>query len=301
MAWINWLIEPLGYAFMQRGILAAILVGIVCATVGAFIVLRGMAFFGDALAHSILPGVAVGYLVGGGAREPLFWWALLAAVISSLGIGAISKGAKIREDTAIGVVFAGMFALGIAMISTVRDYSVDLTHFLFGDVLGVTTGDLILTASFGGLIVLLVLLFYKEFLVLTFDPLLAVTLRLPARWLETLMLILIALAIVVSLQTVGIALMVAMLVTPAATGYLLSRRLPLMMALAAVIASLSGVIGLYISYYAGVASGAAIVLTSTAFFMLAWSMRSLQKRRNHSGSSKTANGDTPKEQYSTAK
>lgn len=272
------LTEPLGYAFMQRGVLAALMVGVVCALVGTYVVLRGMAFFGDALAHSILPGVAVGYLVGNGAREPLFWWALVAAIISSLGIGVISKGAKIREDTAIGIVFAGMFALGIALISTVRDYSVDLAHFLFGDVLGVSTADLGLIAIFGGLIVLLVLIFYKEFLVLTFDPLLAVTLRLPAKALETLMLILIALAIVVSLQAVGVALMVAMLVTPAAAGYLLTKRLTVMMALAAGIASLSGVIGLYISYYASVASGAAIVLTSTAFFILAWTVRTLQKR-----------------------
>lgn len=276
MSLLNWIIEPLGYAFMQRGFLAALMVGVVCAVVGTYIVLRGMAFFGDALAHSILPGVAVGYLVGGGAREPLFWWALLAAVISSIGIGVISKGAKIREDTAIGIVFAGMFALGIAMISTVRDYSVDLSHFLFGDVLGVSASDLRLTAIFGGLILLIVLLFYKEFMVMTFDPLLAVTLRLPASVLEYLMLILIALAIVVSLQTVGVALMVAMLVTPSAAAYLLTKRLPVMMALAAVIASLSGVIGLYISFYASVASGAAIVLTSTLFFVLAWSFRSLQ-------------------------
>jgi manganese/iron transport system permease protein len=278
MSWITLLTEPLGYAFMQRGILAALMVGVVCAMVGTYVVLRGMAFFGDALAHSILPGVAIGYLVGNGAREPLFWWALVSAVISSLGIGAISKGAKIREDTAIGIVFAGMFALGIALISTVRDYSVDLTHFLFGDVLGVSSSDLRLIAIFGTVIVILVLVFYKEFLVLTFDPLLAVTLRLPARALENLMLILIALAIVVSLQAVGVALMVAMLVTPAAAGFLLTKRLPIMMALAAAMASLSGIIGLYISYYASVASGAAIVLTSTAFFVLAWSFRTIQKK-----------------------
>ena len=248
---------------MVRGLLAALMVGMVCATVGTYVVLRGMAFFGDALSHAILPGVAIGYLVGGGARGPLFWWAMLAAVISSIGIGAISKGAKLSEDTAIGVVFAGMFALGIAMISTVRSYSVDLAHFLFGDVLGVSNTDLLLIGIFGGLIVLTVVLFYKEFLVLSFDPLLAMTLRLPAQLLEYLLLVLIALAIVVSLQTVGVALMVAMLVTPAATAYLLTRRLPTMMVLAAAIASASGVIGLYISYYASIASGAAIVLTST--------------------------------------
>ena len=273
----NWILEPLQYAFMQRGVAAALLVGIVCAVVGAFIVLRGMAFFGDALAHAILPGVAVGYLIGDGARAPLFWGALAAALLASFGIGAISRGTKIREDTAIGIVFASMFALGVALISTVRSYSVDLAHFLFGDVLGVSTGDLLLMAIFGAVIVLAVLIFYKEFLVLSFDPLLAATLRLPARLLEYLLLVLIALAIVVSLQTVGVALMVAMLVTPAAAAFLLTRRLPVMIGLAAVIACLSGVIGLYVSYYANIASGAAIVLTTTALFLLAWMGRAAQR------------------------
>ena len=273
-------LAPLGYAFMTRGFLAVFMVGIVCATVGVFIVLRGMAFFGDALAHAILPGVAIGYLVGGGARQPLFWWAMLAAILASIGIGTISKGTRIHEDTAIGVVFAGMFALGIALISTVRNYTVDLTHFLFGDVLGVSTNDLWLIAAFGSLIVLVMLALYKEFLVLTFDPLMAATLRLPTRWLEYLLLVLIALAIVVSLQTVGVALMVAMLVTPAATAYLLTRRLPIMMILAAVIASFSGVIGLYVSFYAAVASGAAIVLTSTAFFLIVWLFSTVARRKS---------------------
>jgi len=274
------LLAPLGYTFMARGFLAVLMVGVVCATVGVFIVLRGMAFFGDALAHAILPGVAIGYLVGGGARQPLFWWAMLAAILASIGIGTISKGTRIHEDTAIGVVFAGMFALGIALISTVRNYTVDLTHFLFGDVLGVSTNDLWLIAAFGSLIVLVMLALYKEFLVLTFDPLMAATLRLPTRWLEYLLLVLIALAIVVSLQTVGVALMVAMLVTPAATAYLLTRRLPIMMILAAVIASFSGVIGLYVSFYAAVASGAAIVLTSTAFFLIVWLFSTVARRKS---------------------
>ena len=190
---------------------------------------------------------------------------------------AISKGARLREDTAIGIVFAGMFALGIAMISTVRNYTVDLAHFLFGDVLGVTAGDLALMAIFGAAIVLAVLLFYKEFLLLSFDPLLAATLRLPVRGLDYLLMALIALAIVVALQTVGVALLVAMLVTPAATAYLLTRRLPFMMALAAALACLAGVIGLYLSYYISIASGAAIVLTSTAIFILVWAGRSLER------------------------
>ncbi len=267
---MNFLLEPLQYAFMVRGLIAAVAVGIVSAVVGTYVVLRGMAFFGDALAHSILPGVAVGYLVGGGAREPLFWWALVAAILSALGIGTISRNTKIKEDTAIGIIFAGTFALGIALISTVDGYTVDLAHFLFGDVLAVLDRDLWLIGAFGGLVILLILVFYKEFLVLSFDPIFAATLRLPVRLLDFLMLILIAVTIVVSLQAVGVALMVAMLVTPAATAYLLTKRLPVMMALAATFASISGVVGLYISYYWSIASGSAIVLVCTALFGLVW-------------------------------
>jgi manganese/iron transport system permease protein len=267
---INYLLQPLSYEFMQRGMLAAILVGIVCAVVGTYVVLRGMAFFGDALAHTILPGIALGYLVSGGAREPLFWWALGTAVAASLGIGAISRNAQIKEDTAIGIIFAGMFALGIAMISTVRSYAVDLSHFLFGDVLGVSTQSLWLILIFGGLVLMVVFAFYKEFMTLSFDPVLAATLRLPVGLLNNLLLGLIAVTVAVSLQTVGVALMVAMLVTPAATAYLLTHRLSRMMMLAALFASLSGVIGLYLSYYLSIASGAAIVLTATVFFLLAF-------------------------------
>jgi manganese/iron transport system permease protein len=274
---VNFLLEPLQYPFMLRGMVAALVVGIVCATVGTYVVLRGMAFLGDALAHAILPGVAIGYLVGDGARQPLFWWALGAAIMAALGIGVVSRGARLREDTAIGVVFAGMFALGIALISTVRGYSVDLAHFLFGDVLGVSTSDLLLTMIFAGLILAVILVFYKEFLVLSFDPVLARTLRLPARLLDYLLMILIALTIVISLQTVGIALMVALLVTPAAAAFLLTRRMHWMMILAALFASFSDVAGLYLSYYLGVASGAAIALTSTVVFFVAWLVNTLRR------------------------
>jgi manganese/iron transport system permease protein len=265
---MSFFFEPLQYSFMLRGLAAAVLVGIVCAVVGTYVVLRGMAFFGDALAHTILPGVALGYLFSGGVRDTLFWWALGTAVIAAFGIGAISKSSQIKEDTAIGVIFAGMFALGIALISTVRSYAVDLSHFLFGDVLGVSNGSLWLILIFGGIVLLTIVAFYKEFLTLSFDPILAITMRLPVGLLENLLLALIAVTIAVSLQTVGVALMVAMLVTPAATAYLLTHRLPVMMGLAAVFASLSGVIGLYLSYYLSIASGAAIVLTATAFFLL---------------------------------
>ena len=265
---INFLLQPLSYEFMQRGMLAAILVGIVCAIVGTYVVLRGMAFFGDALAHTILPGIALGYLISGGARDQLFWWALGTAVVAALGIGAISKNSEIKEDTAIGIIFAGMFALGIALISTVRSYAVDLSHFLFGDVLSVSSHSLWLILLFGGLVLLTIFAFYKEFTTISFDPILATTLRLPVGLFNNLLLTLIAITVAVSLQTVGVALMVAMLVTPAATAYLLTHRLSKMMILAAIFASLSGVIGLYLSYYLSIASGAAIVLTATMFFMI---------------------------------
>src|SRR5512139_3965157 len=228
---INWLMEPLSYEFMQRGIVAAILVGIVCAVIGTYVVLRGMAFFGDALAHTILPGIALGYLVSGGAREPLFWWALGTAIAAALAIGTITRDVQIREDTAIGIIFAGMFALGIALISTVRSYAVDLSHFLFGDVLSVSTQSLWLILFFGGIVLLVIFAFYKEFMTLSFDPILAATLRLPVGMLNNLLLILIAVTVAVSLQTVGVALMVAMLVTPAATAYLITHRLSSMMVL----------------------------------------------------------------------
>ena len=273
----NFLLTPLQYEFMQRGMIAAVLVGIVCAVVGTYVVLRGMAFFGDALAHTILPGIALGYLISGGARDVLFWWALGTAILAALGIGAISKNAEIKEDTSIGVIFAGMFALGIALISTVKSYAVDLSHFLFGDVLSVSTHSLWLILIFGGLVLVAVFAFYKEFMTLSFDPILAATLRLPVGMLNNLLLTLIAVTVAVSLQTVGVALMVAMLVTPAATAYLLTHRLSTMMILAAIFASLSGVIGLYLSFYWSIASGAAIVLTATVFFLVAFGWKKLRK------------------------
>jgi len=278
---LDLILSPLQYSFMVRGLFATVLTGIVCAVVGVYVVIRGMAFFGDALAHSILPGVAVGYLLSGGSREPLFWWGTGTAVLVSLAIGAVSRGAKIKEDTAIGIIFAGMFALGIAIISTVKSYTVDLTHFLFGDVLGVSGNQLIIIAAFSAVILLLVIGFYKEFLVLTFDPTLAATLRIPNRVFEYLQLVLIALAISVSFQAVGVALMVAMLVTPAAAAYLLTKRLPVMMILAATIAAISGVIGLYLSYYFNLASGPAIVLVATLIFVIAWVSKVPGRKKTH--------------------
>jgi ABC-type Mn2+/Zn2+ transport system permease subunit len=265
---VAWLMEPMGYAFMQRGLVASLIVGIICPILGTYVVLRGMAFFGDALAHIILPGVVVAFLLG----LPLGLGALVTGVLAALIIGAISRYTLIKEDAAIGVVFAGAFALGIALLSLQRSYAVDLAHLLFGNLLGVSSSDLWLAAGLGVLVLLIVLALYKEFLVLCFDPVLASTLRLPVGLLQNLLLVLIAVVIVVSLQTVGVALALAMLVTPASAAYLLSRRLPAMMALGALIGAVSAVVGLYLSFYWNVASGPAIVLVETAIFVLVFAL-----------------------------
>jgi manganese/iron transport system permease protein len=263
---IQWLAAPLAYGFMQRGMLAAVLVGALCAVVGCYVVLRSMAFLGDAMAHSILPGVAVAYMLKGN----LLVGALAAAVAVAFGIGALSKRGSVKEDSAIGILFAAALSLGILLISSMRTYALDLSHILFGDVLGVSPGDLIMTAGLAVVVLGAVLLFYKELLVVSFDPVLARTLRLPAEGIRYLLLVLLALTVVVSLQSVGIALVSAMLITPASTAYLLTRRLPRMMALSALLGALSSVVGLYASYYLNVVSGAAIVLTSTVFFLAAF-------------------------------
>ena len=279
----EWLVDPLRYAFMVRGITAAVAVGILCSAVGAFVVLRGMTFIGDALAHAVLPGLAVGFLTAGkGDRDSLFWWAMGTAILTALGMGWISSRTRFREDAAIGIVFAGMFALGIALISTVRGFSVDLVHFLFGNVLGVSTHDLFLIGLFGGLVLLFLFLFYKELVIVSFDITLARTLRIRAAFYRYLLFVLVAITVVLSLQTVGIGLMLAMLVTPASTAHLLTKRLPSMLLLGAVLGAVSGIVGLYLSFYWGVASGAAIVLVSIFFFLVALAATSLRSKPRQS-------------------
>jgi manganese/iron transport system permease protein len=264
---VSLVLEPLQYPFMLRALYAVLLVGTIAAVVGSFVVLRGMAFFGDALAHAVLPGLAVGYVVSGGQTQPLFWWALLTAVLAAVGIGVISRAGDLREDTAIGIVFAGMLALGVALISTTEGYAVDLTHILFGNVLAMSKNNLLLLGSFAVLIALVLALSYKELLVFSFDPVFARVVGLPTSTLHYTLLVLLAATTVVCLQTVGVALMLAMLVTPAATAYLFSQRVPAMMGLAAVFGAFSGVAGLYLSYYTQVASGAAVVLVATVVFL----------------------------------
>jgi manganese/iron transport system permease protein len=263
---IDFLWLPFSYGFMQRGFAAAVIVGGLCALVGCYVVLRSMAFMGDAMAHAILPGIAIAYLLGGNLQVG----ALIAAIAVALGIGFFSQEGEIKEDTAIGILFSAALSLGVALISRIRTYAVDLSHILFGDVLGVSPANLILIGGLAAAVILTVIIFYRPFLVVTFDPVLAKTLRMPTDLLRNLMLVLLSVTIVISLQTVGIGLVAAMLVTPAAAAYMLTRRLPVMMAYSILFGVISGIIGLYLSYYLNIASGASIVLVATLIFLAAY-------------------------------
>ena len=268
------LLTPLGYDFFVRALIASALVGVACAIVGSFVVLKGMSFIGDAVSHAAFPGIVIAYLVG----APIILGGAIAAIGTALGIGAITRRSGLRSDAIIGVLFAGMFALGVAIFSSIPNYVGDLFHFLFGDVLGISVGDLgALTLLVLGLLLVLRLL-WKELLFSTFDPLGAGATGLPVRRLDDLLLILIAVTIVISLQAVGIVLVVAMITTPAATAQLLVKRFTAMIQVAALIGVSAAVVGLYLSYSLDIASGAAIVILETALFLLALAYAAIQSR-----------------------
>ena len=259
---IDLVLGPLSYGFMQRGLLAALIVGIVCAVMGAFVVLKGLAFIGDAVSHAAFPGLFVAYLLG----IPLYIGGAVAAVLTALAIGVVSRRGSLRFDTAVGVLFAGTFAFGILLFSTIRGFVADLFGYLLGNVLGIGLGDLIQVAVLGAVVLIVVLVLRKELLYATFDPAGAAASGLPVTRLEYLLLALLGVTIVVSIQAVGIILVVAMLVTPAATAQLLVIRFDRLVAVAVAIAVVSTVLGLYVSFYLNVASGASIVLIETLAF-----------------------------------
>lgn len=270
---VEFLLEPLSSNFMRTGLAAALLVGITCAILGVYVVLRRMAFIGDALSHTVLPGVVISYLNGWN----LFVGAIITGLITALGIGWMSRRQAVREDTAIGVLFTGMFALGILLISSVRSFR-DFTHILFGSILGVTNEDLLLIAGLAVAILLALLLLHKELELTSFDPTYAEVIGVRADRMRTTLLVLLALTVVTSIQVVGVVLTSAMLVTPAAAASLLTKRLVRMMALSAAIAIGSVFVGIYISYYARVSVGAAIVLCCTLCFGIAWIINMIRNR-----------------------
>ena len=269
------LTEPLAYDFFLRALVAASMVGVVCAVIGSYMVLRGLAFMGDALSHSAFPGVVLAYLFKG----PFYIGAAVAAVATALAIGWVTRRGNLRGDTAIGVLFAGMFALGIFLFSLIPNYVGDLFGFLFGEVLGIGLGDLVALVGLAVAVLAVVAILWKELLYTTFDPLGAAASGLPVAALDYLLLALIAVTIVVSLQAVGIILVVAMLVTPAATAQLLTRSFGRLLAVAVTIGVLAPMVGLYASYWLNAASGATIVLVETAIFLVALLFRLQVGRR----------------------
>ena len=264
----QWVRQPFEYAFMQNALLAALLVGGVSGLASTFTVVRGTAFFADALAHAVLPGVAVAYLAWGAGGGPLFWGATAAALVSSLAIHAIVGQGHVREETAIGVVMAAALALGVAIISMRRAYAVDLAHVLFGDLLGVSREDLVRSAAVAAVALAATLLLWRPFAIVSFDPVLAVTLRLPVGWLQYGLLALVALTTVLALQTVGSTMTLALVVTPGAAARLVTHSLSGMAAVSVAVAVAASVAGLYASYYLSIPSGPAIVLALTVIFTL---------------------------------
>src|ERR687886_1464586 len=259
------LIEPLQYGFMQRSLIVAVLVGIVCASVGSYLMVQRLALLGDAISHSVLPGLASAFIVG----ADIFVGAFIAGIVSTIVITWIRTRSQIKEDAAMGIVFSAFFALGITLITIVqKDNKIDLNHFLFGNILGVTAEDAIDTGFIVALVLLVVVFFYKELLFYTFDPLGAQATGLPVNLLNFGLMVLIALTIVASLKAVGVVLVLSLLITPASTAYLLVTRLHQVMILGAIIGVISSISGMYLSYFYNLPSGPAIVLVASGLFVL---------------------------------
>ncbi|WP_156906522.1 metal ABC transporter permease [Alteribacter aurantiacus] len=254
------------YPYLQNAMLAAVLVGVICGVIGCFIILRGMALMGDAISHAVLPGVVIAYMIG----VNFFIGAVITGVITALSIGYISQNSRIKEDSAIGIMFTAMFALGVVLITAMRGSSVDLWHILFGNVLAVSRTDLWITFGIGIFVLLAVFVFYRPLLLSTFDETMAKATGLPVQFIHYMLMLLLSLVTVASLQTVGIILVVAMLITPGATAYLLTDRFPVMLGLSAVFGVISAVMGLFFSVIYDVSSGASIVLVASALFGLAF-------------------------------
>lgn len=280
---MEFLSDLMHYEFLQKALFTSIMVGVICGVIGCFIVLRGMSLMGDAISHAVLPGVAISYMLG----INFFYGAVLTGMLTALGIGYVNQNSRIKNDSAIGIVFTAAFALGVILIAQAKS-STDLNSILFGNVLSVRTSDMWMTLMIGAIVLLVVILFYKELLVSTFDPTMSAAYGLPNQFIHYVLMTLLTMVTVASLQTVGIILVVAMLITPASTAYLLTNRLSVMIVLSASFGVLSAVIGLYFSFVHNLPSGAVIVLVTTVLFAIAFVFspkqgilwRSLRTRKN---------------------
>ena len=253
------------YEFFQKALLTGLVVGIVCGVIGSFIVLRGLALMGDAISHAVLPGVAISFMLG----INFFIGAVVVGLLAAIGIGFINQNSNIKNDSAIGIVFSTFFAIGVLLIAKANT-AMDLTEILFGNVLTVRDVDRTLTLIVAGFVICVVVLFYKEFLMTTFDPTMAEASGMPVKTIHYGLMVLLTLVTVVSLQTVGVILVVSLLITPAATAYLLTKRMSSMIILSASLGGISAIIGLMFSIKFNLSSGPTIVLVATAFFLLAF-------------------------------
>ena len=258
------IIEPMQFGFMQRALLVSVLAATACGVVGTFVVLRGMAFLGDAIAHSALTGMAAAFLLG----INIFAGALLWAIPASLTISAVTRRAGVRIDAVIGVMFAGGFAVGVIIIDTSANYAGDLLSVLFGNVLGASWSDVLAVGLLAAGVLLVVRLFYKELVFTTYDATVAEASGVPVRFLEYMLPLLVALTTVAALKTVGNVMVMSLLVVPAVTGTLLARRLATMMAATVATALVAVVTGLYLSYYLDLPTGPAIVVTSVGILLV---------------------------------
>ncbi|MGI0480355.1 metal ABC transporter permease [Geminocystis sp. CENA526] len=264
---LDFLIEPLQYAFMQRSLMIAVVVGIICAVVGSYLMVQRLALLGDAISHSVLPGLAIAFIL----EINIFIGAFVAGLISTVCINIIRNNSKIKEDAAMGIVFSAFFALGITLITVVqKENKIDLNHFLFGNILGVTFSEVRDTIIIAIFVLLVVFLFYKELLFYTFDKLGAESIGLPVKWLDTGLMILIGLTIIASLKAVGVILVLSLLITPPSTAYLLVDRLYQVMLIGVLIGVISSISGMYLSYYFNLPSGPSIVLVATGLFILSF-------------------------------
>ena len=264
---IEFIVEPFTYPFMVRALLAVTLAAATSSLIGTFSVLKNMSYISSALSHSIVPGVAIGYMLGDDSHDQLFWWACGTSVISAVGMATLVNRLRISTDSAISIIYAGMFALGIAIISTVRGFAVDLVHILFGNVLSVTSSDLSKILIMSLIITIITMIFFKQIVIVTFDPIFAKSLRLNKTFITYLQYVLLALTVVVALQTVGIALVITLIVTPVSTALKLSKKLHYTIILAAAFGIISGIMGLYISFYANIAAGPSIALVCIMIFL----------------------------------
>ncbi|HFZ5601305.1 TPA: metal ABC transporter permease [Staphylococcus aureus] len=251
------------YQFLNRALITSIIVGIVCGTVGSLIVLRGLSLMGDAMSHAVLPGVALSFLFG----IPMFIGALITGMIASIFIGYITSSSKTKPDAAIGISFTAFLASGIIIISLINT-TTDLYHILFGNLLAITNSAFLTTIVIGSIVLILIIIFYRPLMISTFDPTFSRMSGLNTTLLHYFVMLLLSLVTVASIQTVGIILVVALLITPASTAFLISKKLYSMMIIASLISVISSIVGLYYSYTYNIPSGATIVLCTFVIYII---------------------------------